>query len=170
MIFEKLSDLDFIHPSRGAKFSPNLHAFLAGKKNLSPHHDWQGALMVGPLGPESPPILHVGWVFDHELQGARLSTVLRDGKRSTVWCYTQPYVIVEDFWADYEKKGRCIADVEHRGSFIGDKSRFAEDGDRRVCTWCGVVQQVERWTETVVKERERWVTVPSIRVPTGATP
>jgi hypothetical protein len=88
---------------------------------------------------------------------ARLMNVLCYGTKAESFCYVGMRGLVEvaDFWPRYVAEGRCAIDPEHKRHFVGDDTRWTQDGDTRACLWCGKARQVlVRWTETV--ERQQW--------------
>jgi hypothetical protein len=83
---------------------------------------------------------------------------LIDGTKANVGCWTFPVsdLLIDDgFWDRYERIGRCAVDEAHTQLFVGDDSRWRQDGATRECTWCGAFAQRERvWSETV--EHRAW--------------
>ena len=147
-------DVKAIHPSNGAKYSPNLHKWLTSR--LSKHRAWTSRVYRAADGS-----LWIGMLDLGDLVGARLNSVLCNGSKenSACWVNLRGLVEVADFWPRYVENGRCAIDTEHERYFIGDDTRWTVDGDTRACLWCGNAKQVmERWTETV--ERNEWQTVP----------
>lgn len=149
-----------IAPPNHPKYSPNLHRWL--KKNA--RNRKPPGIFVGAGGVEGfDGHLFIGWLntcgcHPDDLTGSRLWQVLGSGGRAIVGVWVGRGHFVEqkpDFWGDYLRIGRCAVDPKHEHSFIGDETRFVEEGDVRTCTWCGAVQRRERYE--VVKHRERWV-------------
>lgn len=147
-------NIDAIHPRNGAKYSPNLHKWVKAQKRpdqLQVLRDIEGRLWIG----------HVDDCGDgHWLHGCRLMGVLCNGLKEERMAYhfkghLKSPDVIHDFWAQYERDGRCATDREHSLFFVGDETRWARSGDTRQCTWCGAANQtLRRWTETV--QRERW--------------
>lgn len=143
-------DVAAIHPGKGAKYSPNLHKWLTMRSKR--HHAWTSLVYRDVDG-----MLYIGMMDDGDLIGARLMNVLCYGTKAESWCYTKTLDMVEvaDFWPRYMRDGRCAIDTEHKRHFVGDDTRWTQDGDTRACLWCGKAQQVMvRWTESV--ERHEW--------------
>ena len=143
--------LDSIHPKLGARFSPNLHAFLKNPRN-------QSLLRFGRVYTDAAGALWLGYPDDEFFIGVRLLTVLCGGARSPASAYVRQVPAlteVEGFWNDYRRYGRCAVDPSHRMSFVGDDTRWTTNGEKRDCMWCGKAsQRMRRWTETV--ERTEW--------------
>lgn len=111
-------DLAAIHPSRGAKYSPNLYWWLAnrGRKHRAftsrVYHDDEGVMWIGR--------------FDlGDFIGARLYGVLCNGAQEGSACMVGLRGLVEaaDFWARYVRDGRCAIDTKHEKHFVGDETR-----------------------------------------------
>lgn len=89
-------------------------------------------------------------------------------------CWTFPVsdlTPVPGFWDEYARVGRCAIDTDHSRFFIGDVTRWAENGDARSCKWCGNHRQVRRrWTETVKRECWEARTENSVGTPEGVNP
>lgn len=68
--------------------------------------------------------------------------------------------ITAEFWAEYERIGRCAWDHDHGMSMTGDESRwhYIAGGRQRECQWCGRVFEAEVAIEPVIafKERTTW--------------
>jgi hypothetical protein len=105
--------------------------------------------------------LWIGWIDDGpSFIGSRLWRVLTVGGRAEVGCWMFPVgdlTLMPDFWANYARIGRCAIDPDHSRYFIGNETRWTEQGDTRACNWCGNhLQFRHRWTENV--EHQRWET------------
>ena len=142
----------------GFRYSPNLNRWLAlnakrGIRRPRVYRDRDGILWIGRMDDD-------GW-----FTGTRIMRCLTEGGRAEVGAYghlSESLTECPDFWREYDEKGRCAIDTEHRVGFIGEETRWTVNGDRRSCRWCGeAVQRLERWTETV--ERSRWVDCDSDR-------
>ncbi|MFK4706232.1 hypothetical protein ABIC83_003071 [Roseateles asaccharophilus] len=148
-------DLNAIEPRLGAKYSPNLHAYLALERNRN--HCRFARVYRDPDG-----VLWIGFPDDYFFVGARLSSVLVNGSKTQVFAHMRlvhTLVEVEGFWATYVRDGRCAIDVDHTRGFIGDDTRWAVTDERRTCNWCGnATQTMTRWTEAV--EKTAWVAEP----------
>ena len=146
-------DVRAVDPRNGAKYSPNLHRWLTMRSKK--HHAWTSRVYRDADG-----MLYIGMMDDGDLIGARLMNVLCYGAKAESWCYTKTLDMVEvaDFWPRYVAEGRCAIDPEHKRGFVGDDTRWTQDGDTRACLWCGKAQQVlAHWTEEV--ERHEWRTL-----------
>lgn len=146
-------DVQAVHPKNGAKYSPNLHRWLTSPKRKHRartsrvYRDVEGTLWIGRID-------------DGSLIGARLYGVLCYGAKaeSACWVNLRGLVEVADFWPRYLAEGRCAIDPEHARYFVGDDTRWTQEGDTRECLWCGKARQVlARWTEAV--ERQEWRTL-----------
>ena len=143
-------DVQTVHPKNGAKYSPNLHKWLTSRKR--PHRAWTSRVYRDADG-----VLYIGMMDNGDLIGAKLYAVLCNGAQAESWCYTKTRGMVEitDFWPRYLVEGRCAIDPEHARYFVGDDTRWTQEGDMRACLWCGKARQaLARWTEAV--ERQEW--------------
>lgn len=143
-------DVRAVAPRNGAKYSPNLYRWLTMRNKK--HHAWASRVYRDESG-----TLWIGMIDLGDLIGARLMNVLCYGAKaeSCCWVNLRGLVEVADFWPRYIADGRCAIDTEHRQHFIGDDTRWTQDGGKRACLWCGKAQQVlTRWTEPV--ERQEW--------------
>jgi len=149
-----LMELARIDPSRGSRYSPNLHAWLSNpRKKHRPgtsrvYRDSDGTLWIGMMD-------------GRDLIGQRLISVLVAGVQadSACWINLKGVTEVENFWGEYERDGRCAIDREHTEHFVGGESRWRVLGNERECLWCGSHRQVlRRWTEMIV--REKWESAP----------
>jgi len=137
-------------PPNGTKHSPNLAKWLNANRRAggrpSVYRNIDG-------------LRHIGWLEDDGwFSGARLWRVLGDGRRVKVFAFPPahgPWFKEADFWDRYEAIGRCAIDEAHTRHFIGDDTRWREDGDTRECLWCGAHRQERhRWQQII--EREGW--------------
>ena len=143
-------DVGAVDPRNGAKYSPNLHRWLTMRNKK--HHAWTSRVYRDHGG-----MLWIGMLDLGDLIGARLMNVLCYGTKAESFCYVGMRGLVEvtDFWPRYVADGRCAIDTEHRKSFVGDDTRWTQDGDTRACLWCGKARQVlTRWTGSV--DRQEW--------------
>jgi hypothetical protein len=143
-------DVAAVHPRNGAKYSPNMYKWLTMRSRK--HNAWTSRVYRAADG-----VLFIGMLDLGDLIGARLMNVLGYGSKaeSCCWVNLRGLVEVSDFWPRYVAEGRCAIDAGHKIHFIGDDTRWTQDGDTRACLWCGKSQQVmARWTETV--ERREW--------------
>jgi hypothetical protein len=145
-------DVAAIHPRNGAKYSPNLHRWLTMRNRK--HRAWTSRVYRDSSG-----MLFVGMLDLGDLIGARLMNVLCYGSKAESLCFVglRGLEEVADFWPRYVRDGRCAIDTEHARWFVGDDTRWTQDGDTRACLWCGNARQVlVRWTEST--KREAWRT------------
>ena len=143
-------DVAAIHPRNGAKYSPNLHAWLT--KRDKKHRTWTSRVFSDADG-----TLWIGMLDLGDLVGARLMQVLCNGAKTETACLVNlgPLRELEGFWERYAAIGRCAIDPEHKAYFVGDDTRWRMDGDQRECLWCGNhAQKLKRWVEPV--ERSGW--------------
>ena len=143
-------NVDAIHPRNGAKYSPNLHAWLTLKTKK--HRADSSRVFVDKHG-----TLWIGVLDDGYLIGSRLISVLCEGKKAASFAFGDLGELTElkNFWANYTAIGRCAIDTEHQMHFVGDNTRWRTTGDQRECLWCGAhAQKLRRWTESV--ERRAW--------------
>jgi hypothetical protein len=152
-------DLKSVDPKiSGGKFSPNLHRWLKKERRhlhelqAFDSHDEERGGLYGRI--------YIGYRYDDEVHGSRLATVLGQGGRAMVFCFpgSQHWTPLEGWWDRYVAVGRCAIDPEHDVSFQQDHGpRYTQIGDVRTCNWCGAIHRRERYTETRVYERERFV-------------
>jgi hypothetical protein len=145
-------DLAAIHPGLGKKYSPNLYAFLRAKARRS-----KDVLSRFRVYRDVEGTLWLGYMFDGDLIGTRLSRVLIDGAQAEIYSFgLSELTELDNFWQQYQAIGRCAIDPEHGMGFIGDDARWNVRGDHRSCQWCGnATQKLERYT--VTEQRQRWV-------------
>ena len=151
-------DIQAISPKAGPQFSPNLYAWL--KK----HYYGKKARERRQVSPQVPEVfrtkegvLYVGYVFDGDLVGSRLNTILCSGTRAQVFCLgggrspKQTFKRIVNFWPKYTKLGRCHIDPKHTSHFIDKRwDRWGAGAKRRVCLWCGLSQKKVSRKKTVV--------------------
>lgn len=143
-------DVAAIHPRNGAKYSPNLHAWLTLRSKK--HRAETSRVFADKDG-----TLWIGFLDDGYLIWSRLMSVLCEGKKaeSFAFGYLGKLDEVPDFWARYTAVGRCAIDPAHKMYFVGDDTRWRRAGDKRECLWCGNhAQKLRRWVEPV--ERSAW--------------
>lgn len=130
-------DVAAIHPRNGAKYSPNLHAWLTLRSKK--HRAETSRVFADKDG-----TLWIGFLDDGYLIGSRLMSVLCEGKKaeSFAFGYLGKLDEVPDFWARYTAVGRCAIDPAHKMYFVGDDTRWRTAGDKRECLWCGNHAQV----------------------------
>ena len=143
-------DVAAIHQSKGAKYSPNLHAWLTLRTKK--HRAETSRVFADKQG-----TLYVGYLDDGYMIGSMLIAVLCNGKKEESWAfgYLGELTEVPDFWARYTAVGRCAIDPAHQMHFVGDDTRWRTNGEYRECLWCGAhAQKLRRWVEPV--ERSAW--------------
>lgn len=126
-------DLASIDPVRGAKYSPNLYAFL------QTHRD-SGILRHSSVYRDAKGALWLGFIDDQgSFNGVKLWRVLTYGRKAQFFCYTDLGSLTEipDFWAQYRRDGRCVFDRAHEALFIGSGTRWRTENGIRHCQWCG---------------------------------
>ena len=146
-------DVAAIHPNKGAKYSPNLHAWLT--RQSKKHRAETSRVFATKDG-----TLYIGFLDDGYLIGSKLIAVLCNGKKEDSWAFGNLGELAEvlDFWARYMAVGRCEIDPEHKMHFVGDDTRWRTTGDHRECLWCrNHLQKLRRWVEPV--ERSAWESV-----------
>lgn len=138
-----------LSPNLGAAYSPNLYQWLhrrgtgrnegvvldrvyrvrAGSK-LADHYG-AGALLIG-----SPFEAYEG---DTDVSAVRMMEVLCHGAAATTVCLAGALGSLDevpDFWASYQRIGRCAIDLEHKTSFVGSV-RYTTTNGISTCLWCG---------------------------------
>ena len=148
-LLEQPLKLSAIAPAMGEKYSPNLHAFLSARKNSS-------LKTYGRVFEDAEGLLWLGYFFDGDFIGARMSQVLCYGRTCQMYSYSgMTLKKLPEFWRQYEAHGRCALDPEHQMFFLNDKTRWAVHGDTRHCQWCGKVSQQLK-TRIVSHTEEYW--------------
>lgn len=89
---------------------------------------------------------------DKWFHGARLSEILCSGAKANVFAFPPRFETtpLPDWFGGYIKGGKCFIDPEHR--WYGDRDRWqlSDDGNSRVCLWCGEHMQEKFVTERTV--------------------
>jgi hypothetical protein len=144
-------DLADINPAKGAKFSPNLFAFLS--KSTNKHY-----LRLARVYRDEKSVQWLGYLDGPLLCGVRLNSVLCMGALAQTFAFGHLALTeVPDFWKNYVADGRCAIDPEHTGSFIGDEQRWRAAGGARSCLWCGkMTQRLRTYAKSVVIEKNVW--------------
>lgn len=128
--------LDAINPAQGAKFSPNLYAFLRSDSRAV-------MLRFARVYRSTDDTLWLGYVHDGVFTGARMMSVVCQGARTAVFTQlglASKLVEVANFWADYQRDGRCAIDPDHVIFFTGDDTRWTGVGEDRKCAWCAAAE------------------------------
>lgn len=158
-------DLAAIHPDRGAKYSPNLFAWLTAVRagRLTPRARLSGIYI------DSSGAQWIGYTRDQAgFVGQRVSSVLAEGHGAGIgaWLHLGPMRPLLGFWAKYIQVGRCALDEGHGSRLVYSEHRWARDGGTRHCRWCGLGTQVlTRWTEA--QECQAWVASADDPAPLG---
>lgn len=150
-----------IAPSKSAAFSPYLHRWMRAKAHFYKGGGvLQAVYRVKPDTQLSRKIgvgtLMIGYAEDPDEQGfigIRLMSVLCNGVKAGDFYYIgiAPMLeVVEGFWDQYLKVGRCAIDPDHLESFMAD--RYSMDSDTRTCLWCGAKHERVMTPRTVFDE------------------
>lgn len=143
-----------IDPKNGDKFLREFHAWLRKHAHRIPgplearrSRNW--GLVIGAPEAEDPSWFH----------GAAMSVIEANSDRATVGVFT-PSIVAEwtplpDFWAEYIRIGMCAVDTDHHR--FGGRYETVDATTRR-CKWCGRVETLRMWTETV--QRAEWEVSP----------
>lgn len=173
-------NLDAIKPDGTGKFSQLLykwlkhkgrkpwhyqHVFQAKRETISGRDDWAEHWRARDL------IIGHG-EFDEKgnptlIGGRRVSDIICgiNGAMSNGFSYSSAFGlrdITAEFWATYERIGRCAWDHSHTLPMIGDENRwhYIAGGRQRECQWCGRVFEMEATgSPTVIftEQRHQWV-------------
>ena len=164
LIGHKTLRLRDVAASKSPSYSPNLYRWLLKKghffsdggilqcvfrvKNKTQAAEVFGAgtLLIGYRcqDVDSNPV-------DKDFIGVRLMATLCQGSKADSWCYsgiTDDIELVENFWDQYLRVGRCAIDPEHEEHFSGAK-RYTEADEERSCLWCGAQHRKEFHRRTV---------------------
>jgi hypothetical protein len=136
--------LSQISHKRHEKYSPNLYSWFRryGKNRpCSAYRDNDNNLWLGYYDED-------GWFM-----GQKVIAILCEGSKAGCYFHHNKagMVFVEDFWDRYLAVGRCAIDPDHQEHFLNAKGRYAENGNERVCRWCG--QRQGRSTATYTTEK-----------------
>lgn len=161
--------LKHIAPAISAAFSPNLHLWMKSRGHA--YRDGGVAETVYRVLPNSrlakefgAGTLMIGCAYDQyegdtDFSGSLLINVLCNGSKATRYCYpgaAPSLEIVEGFWENYLKVGRCAIDPEHKEHFHGGE-RYSVIDDVRTCLWCGEQHQKTVTVRTIFDES--WETI-----------
>lgn len=138
--------LESIAPSMSASFSPNLYKYLKKKGIFYSNGGLlQSVYVVQPdtkaakwFGAGS---LMLGYWDEDFFVGTQLMSILCMGTKaeSAAHACGNGMTILEGFWDNYLKIGRCAIDPDHQEHFMSD--RFQENEGGRECLWCGHQQR-----------------------------
>jgi hypothetical protein len=160
-------DLQAIHPDRGARYSPNLHAWLTVSHHdrLTPRARLSG-LYTDPTGN-----VWIGYVrAPAGFIGQRLAHVLTVGAGAGIgaWRHLGHMEPWNGFWPTYNAIGRCALDPKHSDASIYAEHRWRRSSDTRTCLWCGkATQRLVRWTEGEACEAWQTAVAPHAAGPRG---
>lgn len=132
--------LDKIAPKRHQKYSPNLYKWLKRNPGIAAQaqvwrEDNTKDLWIGFLGDDC-----LYWT------GAMLMQVLCTGAKHSTGSYSfkqfKGMNVVENFWKEYIRIGRCAIDPEHKVWFLNSDTRYVGTTTGRKCQWCGQEQEL----------------------------
>lgn len=88
-----------------------------------------------------------GWFY-----GTKLNNILSDGTRAEQYAYPPKFQTtpLPDWHSGYVTGGKCFIDPEHRWYSDRDRWLVSEDGNARICRWCGDFEQVKHETNRVI--------------------
>lgn len=144
-------NVEDFNPKKSPKYSPSLYKWMKCKEvqplivhGLKVYKDKESRLWIGNV--------------HDEFLGSSLLGVLCNGAKEIIgWRYDLADQLTElpVFWEEYKQAGRCAIDPDHGEYFVGEESRWHQEGNVRHCLWCGkVTQQLHTWTETI--QRQTW--------------
>lgn len=124
-------DLKAIHPRNGAKYSPNLHRWLA-------HPERRHRARTSFVYLDKDGVRWIGMIDNGDLIGARLMDVLCNGRKAISGAHRVLGIAeVEGFWETYMAIGRCAIDPDHDMHFVGDAGRWIQlSPNHKACSWC----------------------------------
>lgn len=162
-------NLAAIKPNSSGKYSPLLYKVLFREENRN------GVFQrtIDPISgePTTPGVWSISSIVigthdeEYYVFGHSLREILHNKARpGFAWAYPLGRDgcrdITDEFWAAYERDGRCVWDRDHSMSMVGDGNRwhYHSGGRGRRCRWCGTEQTMirERQIEVVEKVREVW--------------
>lgn len=142
-----------IHPDKHPRFSRNLYFWLAHRKRDGFREKCQVWHNV------ENNTYYIGYEYDGSIIGRCLHTILcKIGYTNTLYSYTLnklDVVLVENFWEQYESKGKCFIDPEHE-LYWYENNRWCTHGDIRKCMWCNNYTQ-RLIVEPVTVYKRTWV-------------
>lgn len=145
-----LDDYEQINPNRSPSYSKNLYHWL--KVEFS-----HPAPMVSVYNSQSG-IPYIGFIDEGYFIGAKLFATLTYGVKAQAYAHTPKDTkglvlsVIDTFWDDYRRIGRCAIDPNHNVFFKDEDSRWVQNGKHRICQWCGASQHAE----TRIQEYEVW--------------
>ncbi len=155
-----LTDLERIVPQKHPRYSRNLYLWI--RKNFCGANAWplQNVRVYARRADKMRPYIgcmdDLSWFFGSQLMG-----VLSYGSKEQMLAFDdkppqeESFILQENFWPEYIRKGRCAIDPKHDIAFKDEATRWKTSGDTRTCLWCGTTQHL------VIKRRivtdEVWV-------------
>lgn len=164
-------NLDAIKPRDDGKYSPNLYRWLNSKraKAFGSHQAFEIVGMNGKYADVwRPHLIIIGDGSAERGVGGRNLGDIICGVRG-VWSQSFHYEpsfklrdITAEFWAEYERIGRCAWDQGHGLHMVGASNRwnYVAGGRQRECNWCGRVFEAETKVEPVIEFKERTIWAP----------
>lgn len=152
-------DVEKFKPDATGKYSPLLYKWLTSKKRVS--FDFQHVFQSAHFLDKSKgfrehwsmnEIIIGHGDFDDDgtpcgIGGRKRGSIIR-GERGSSACsfyWTRGHVfrdITDQFWAEYERIGRCAWDHSHTLHMVGAQTRWHYTVlGQRECNWCGHVQE-----------------------------
>lgn len=166
--------LDTIKPDASGKYSPLLHKWLTSKKRVwfDYQHVFQTKFCFDPSqgfrDHWSPNEIIIGHGdFDKSgapcgIGGRKLRSIISGerGSNASGFYWTRGHGfrdITAEFWATYQRIGRCAWDHSHTMHMIGDENRwhYIAGGRQRECQWCGRVFEAITTMVPVIEFKER---------------
>ena len=156
-------------PDSTGKYSPLLYKWLKSKRFSYARQVFQTGSMIDRNVRSDqwrPREILIGDLHDGYISGRNLGDIIcgTHGVKSHGFAYTangfNAIEITNEFWATYERIGRCVWDHSHTLHMIGDENRwhYIGGGRQRECQWCGRVFEKTVKLKTVIefKEVENW--------------
>lgn len=151
-----INHLEEINPKNHEKYSENLYKWLKKNKNFLP-----GVNVYKNIKENKLYIGCFNETHDTNFWGAGLNAVLCKMSNDLFRLHEiliSDFVVIENFWEDYIKIGRCAIDVDHTMSFLNSDNRwkYTNDGNTKSCTWCN---DCIKWRKlySVTELRSRWI-------------
>lgn len=161
-------NVENIKPDASGKYSPLLYKWLKSKRFSRARQVFQSGTM-NDFSVYSdhwrPREIIIGNLNDGFVSGRRLGDIICGvhGVKSNSFAYFAHSFnlreITEEFWAKYERIGRCAWDHPHSLHMIGSQGRwhYIAGVRKRECAWCGRVFEAETRTVVETKEITSWV-------------
>lgn len=163
-------DLNTIKPDATGKYSPLLYKWLTSKRFSYARHVFQtGSMLDRNVRSEywRPREIIIGERHADRatVDGRNLGDIIcgSRGVKSQGYAYVvhgfNVVDITDQFWAEYERIGRCAWDHSHSLHMIGDENRwhYIAGGRQRECQWCGKVFEMQvTATPSIIFTEERY--------------